>query len=162
MPQTVQPNEPVVIRNNAMIGIRAFMVLWDVLLGGFTYFFERQERHDPHLHPAGQSILGLLLLFGIIGTFWCFTRPRTVVTAAAGSMLVREIWLWRRARERRYAAADVFVPHLEVDEDTDGGPYFKCRVWLPKGRMLTVSEGFKQSEVEADRRRLLAVLGKRS
>jgi hypothetical protein len=158
MPDRAEP-PPVVFRNNHVVGVLVFMLLWLGLLGCFTYFYARQQRYSV-LGPSyliSDLILGVLWLFGVGGAAWAFIQPRIAVSVAGGGVLAREIWLWR-VRERRYAAADVFVPHVEAGTDNDGDPYFKCLLLLPNGRVLTVAEGYERTEVEATRRRLLAEL----
>ncbi len=157
MPDRAEP-PPVVFRNNQVVGVRVFMLLWLALLGWITYGLEHQHTFFTVGTALSDLILGALWLFGVGGTAWAFfVQPRIAVTVAAGSVLTREIWLWR-VRERRYAAAEVFVPHVEESTDADGDSYFKCFLLLPNGRVLTVDEGNKRTEVEATRSRLLAEL----
>jgi len=144
---------PFVLRNNNAVVGWVFMPLWLGWLACFTYVFARQ-------HPEAELILDglwLLCLFSVGGAAWGFMQPRIAVSVAAGGVLVREIWLWR-VRERRYAAADVFVPHVAASTDSDGDPYFKCLLWLPNGRVLTVAQGHQQWQIEVAHRHLLAAL----
>ncbi len=107
-----------------------------------------------------ELILGGLWQFGVGGAAWAFMPARIAVSVAAGGVLARETWLWR-VRQRRYAAADVFVPYVAVSTDNDGDLYFKCLLWLPDGRVLTVAEGYKRPQIDAAHRRLLAALAAR-
>jgi len=150
---------PAVLRNNSVVGMRLVMPLFIVVFGWITYGLARQEINNPSgpLVDGGCVLInGAIWLFIIVATAKAYIQPRLKVTVSADGVLTREIWLWRPKRERRYAKADAFVPHLEESIDDERASTFKCTLWLPN-RVLTIAEG-NRTTVEETRTRLLAAL----
>jgi len=147
--------QPIIIRNNAAIAVWVFMAVWMGMLCLFTYIFMR-DGGIPDFGLLGPVFFGVFWLGGLGATAWALSQPRIRVTIAGQRVVTRESWLWR-ARERRYDAAQLRVPELLVDKDSDGDPYFKCLLRLPDG-VLTVAEGHARPKLEAVCARLLSVL----
>lgn len=155
-----QPTLPATFRNDKAVGLRVGMLFFIAILGGFSYAFLRQEHGLSGLfthHPYGLLIF-LTLWVAFIGCLaYACLQPRIVVTVTADSILTREIWLWRSARDRRYKKTDAFVPPLEHTVDDEGGHNYACTMRLPD-RFLTVAEGHHEESIKAVRARLLAAL----
>jgi len=145
-----------VFRNNAALVAWVFMAVWMLMLGCFTYIFVRDGGQ-----PAWSGlVLGLFWLFGLGGCSWAFSQPRVRVEVSPRGVLTREIFPWW-AREAGFAAAQVSVPDVIEEKDSDGDPYFKCILKLPGNRNLTVAESGHRPNVDATHARLRAALGKK-
>jgi len=144
------------VRNNNAGGMWLFMAVWVGMLGCFTYIFAR-DGSPPEVGVFGLPLLALFWLAALGLAGWALAQPLIRVTVEGRHAVVRERWLWG-VREQRYRAAVLAAPELEVGEDSDGDPYFKCRLRLPDGGVLTIAETHDRAFVEDVQQRLAAAL----
>ncbi len=147
-----------VVRNNMPVAGWTFMAIWTAMLVAFTWMFVREGGFNQFEAPVEIAIMVLFWLFGIVGCFYFFEIPRVEVTVANGEVTVAERWLWRR-RIERFAAESIAQPVLSQEKDSEGDPYYVCRLGTPTGRTVTVAEHHHRPTVEAVRDRLRAALG---
>lgn len=115
------------------------MMMWTGILTFFTIMFISEggfHQYDPAVEWA---VLGLVWLFGLGGCSAFFGTPRIRVTIADGQVTVREAWLIRRSTET-FPLKAMPEPRLLREKDSDGDPYFRCRLKTPLGRSVIVSE----------------------
>jgi hypothetical protein len=133
------------------------MAVWVGMLACFTYIFAR-DGSPPEAGAFGLPLLALFWLAALGVAGWALAQPLIRVTVQGRHAVVRERWLWG-VRERRYRATALAAPDLEVGEDSDGDPYFKCLLLLPGGAVLTIAEAHDRAFVEDAQQRLETALG---
>lgn len=146
-------------RNNLAIAGWVFMAIWTGILCLFTYIFMRDggfRQYDPAFEWA---TLGLFWLFGLGGCSYFFGTPRYRVIVAGGQVTVREAWLMRKSTET-FPLADLAAPELLREKDSEGDPYFRCRIKTPLGHPIIVSESNDEETVISACRKLSEAMGK--
>lgn len=153
-------DERLEFRNNMAIAGWVFMAIWTGVLCLFTYIFMRDggfRQYDPAVEWA---ILALFWLFGLGGCSSFFGMPRFRMTIVNGQVTVNERWLLRRSTET-FSLKVMAEPVVIRDKDSEGDPYFRCRVITPAGRSIIVSESNDEEKVRAVCKTLTEAIGRR-
>lgn len=141
--------------NGAPVFAWAFILAWmGALLVGTLAYITRRSSHGP-AYVAGGAILGCFWLGGLAAAGFFLRIPRTTIRLDGPDVVVRERWLFA-TREDRFSRAEPASVVVVEDRDSDGDPYFVCRLTTPSGRVVNVAEGHRRDAVEDARRRLCA------
>jgi hypothetical protein len=137
-------------RNGSPWFLWIFMAVWMTGLGLFTYILVRD---GP---PRGYTwtTMGLLLAAGWLGglgaTRWAASqRVLCVDVDAIGGLDIMWYGPFRVVR-RRVEARQVRPAVVVATTDSDGDPYFVCRVTLGDGTELDLSEGHDRPTIERE------------
>lgn len=133
-------------RNNIAIAGWAFMALWVGLLILFTTIFFTKGGFGQYDPVIEWGVLCLVWLFGLGGCKAFFGTARVRLRIANGQVTVREAWLFRRSTET-FPVKAMSEPRFLRERDSDGDPYFRCRLTTPSGRSVTVSESNDEQAV---------------
>jgi hypothetical protein len=128
-------------RNRMAWAIWIFMALWMTFLVAMTWVVLRDGPPEEHSVATIAAVFAFFWAAGLGGSAWaCSIRILRVDVRDSGALDVT----WRspfRAERRRVEARDV-PPAVVVDgKDSDGDPYFTCRVTLADGATLDLAEG---------------------
>jgi hypothetical protein len=135
-------------RNRMASAIWIFMALWMTFLIAMTWVVIRDGRPDGQSSTTIAAVLAFFWGGGLAVSKWaCTIRVPQVAVSDSGALDI----VWRsplRAERRRVEALDV-PPAVVVDgKDSDGDPYFTCRVTLADGTALDLAEGHARPPVE--------------
>jgi hypothetical protein len=125
-----------------------FAAIWMTFLIAMTWVVVRDGPPDGH-SVATTAAVGAFFWAGGIGlSVWvCTFRLLRVDVQDGGALDV----VWRspvRVERRRVDARDV-PPAVVVDgKDSDGDPYYHCRVTLADGAILDLAEGHQRPPIE--------------
>lgn len=151
------PNEPQLIaQNRKPVFGWVLILIWLAALAGGTLSFAKNSRQVSLPEGAGAAILGLFWMAGLGAAGFLLRIPRLSVMLEGPDMVVREHWLIHTRQERFPRARPVDV-RVDEERDSDGDPYFICRLTVPSGRTFKVKEGHQRHEVEDACRRLQAL-----
>lgn len=141
--------------NGAPVFAWAFILAWmGALLVGTLAYATRRSSHGP-AYVAGGAILGCFWLGGLAAAGFFLRIQRTTVRLGGperGGPRAVAVCHARGPFSRAEPASVVVVE----DRDSDGDPYFVCRLTTPSGRVVNVAEGHRRDAVEDVRRRLCA------
>ena len=142
-------------RNRNAIALWIFMSLWTL---GLLIAIAMTLRSDASFETWQWVTLALFALFGIAGCVFASSLPIVSMHFEGNSVRVVE----RRpftTQSTRCRASEVSVPAISEDDvDTEGDPYFRCYLLLPKGRKVEVGGSHRRCEVQALRTRALFAL----
>ena len=145
--------------NNTPVFGWAFMGVWLAMLSVFTWLYVR-DGGFPDTHPLfGLGFLALFWVSGIGCSSYCFRQPRIHLAVEGMEVVVRESLPWQ-SREERFSVKHLAPPKIVEEKDSDGDPYFFCRITTPKGRVVAFSEHHHLPTVEAARDRLMTAIGR--
>ena len=135
-------------RNRLAWTIWTFIALWMTFLAAMTWVVVRDGPPDGHSAATTTAIGALFWAAGIgLSTWACTFRVLRVDVQDSGALDV----IWRspvRVERRRVEARDV-RPAVVVDgKDSDGDPYYYCRVTLADGATLDLAEGHARPPIE--------------
>jgi hypothetical protein len=135
-------------RNRVAWAIWIFMALWMTFLIAMTWVVIRDGPPDGQSPTTIAAVLAFFWVGGLTVSTWaCTIRILRVDVSDSGALDI----VWRsplRAERRRVEALDV-PPAVVVDgKDSDGDPYFTCRVTLADGTALDLAEGHARPPVE--------------
>ena len=135
-------------RNRLPSGIWVFAALWMTFLIAMTWVVLRDGPPDGH-SVASIAAIGAFFWAGGIGlSMWaCTFRVLRVDVGDSGALDV----VWRspvRVERRRVEARDVPPAVIVTGNDSDGDPYYYCRVTLADGATLDLGEGHGRPPIE--------------
>lgn len=131
--------------------IFALMWLGALALGTPAYLESRPSAELGY----GDIFMGCLWAFGAGAAAFFLRVPRTTVHVDRRDVVVTERWLLA-TREHRCTRADAERAVVTESTDTDGLPYFVCRLTTSSGRVFTIAEGHQRDAVDRKRRMLHA------
>lgn len=149
-----------VFHNRMAWALWIFMAIWMAFLIAMTWVVVRDGPPDGQSWTTMGAVLAFFWLGGSGATAWaCRFRLLRVDVADSGALDIS----WRspyKSERRRVEARDV-PPAVVVDsKDSDGDPYFICRVTLADGTALDLAESHGRTEIEAAVARFNAVAGR--
>ena len=135
-------------RNRMAWVLWIFVAIWMTFLVAMTWVVVRDGPPDGH-SVATTAAVGAFFWAGGIGlsTWACMVRLLHVDVREGGALDV----VWRspvRVERRRVEAREVRPAVIVDDEDSDGDPYYRCRVTLADGATLDLAEGHQRPPIE--------------
>ena len=150
-----------VFRNRMAVVLWIFMAIWMTFLCLMTYVLYRDGPPAGYAWPTMLAILFLFWSVGLAVSLWAAAhRLVRVVVTDSGALEIT----WRspfRVERRRVEAADVPPAAIVHGKDSDGDPYFTCRVTLADGATVDLAESQDEASIEAATARFNAVAGRR-
>jgi hypothetical protein len=140
-------------RNRMPWAVWIFMAIWMTFLVLMTYVLFRDGPPDGYSWATMGTVLCVFWLVGIGASGWALShRVLRVDVDALGGLEVTWYAPFRRTR-RRVDARQVGPAVVVECRDSDGDPYYVCRVQLADGTALDLSEGHHRPSIEhtADR-----------
>jgi hypothetical protein len=136
------------VRNRMASALWIFVAIWMTFLAGMTWVVVRDGPPDGHSVATTAAVGAFFWAAGIgLSTWACTFRVLRVDVQDSGAVDV----VWRspvRVERRRVEARDV-PPAVIVDgKDSDGDPYYCCRVTLADGAILDLAEGHQRPPIE--------------
>ena len=135
-------------RNRMAWVLWIFMAIWMAFLCAFTWIVVRDGPPDGYSPATTLAILSFFWIGGLGASWWAASIRLLRVDVSDGGAL--EI-AWRspfRTERRRVEAAHVPSASLVECRDSDGDPYFVCRVTLADGMALDLAEWHDPPSVE--------------
>ena len=137
-----------IFRNRMAWAVWIFAAIWMTFLVAMTWVVVRDGPPDGH-SVATTAAIGALFWAGGIGlSMWvCTFRALRVEVQDSGAVDV----VWRspvRVERRRLEARDVAPAVVVAGRDSDGDPYYYCRVTLADGATLDLAEGHARRPIE--------------
>jgi hypothetical protein len=144
-------------RNRLAWAIWIFMALWMTCLVAVTWVVIRDGPPAGHSSAFTAAVGALFWAVGLGGAVWAYSlRILRVDVQDSGALDVT----WRsplRAERRRVEARDVPSATIIDGKDSDGDPYFTCRVTLADGTTLDLAESHHRPTIEDTAARFNAV-----
>ena len=135
-------------RNRTPWVVWIFMAIWMSFLVLMTYVLWRDGPPGGYSWLTMGAVLGVFWLFGIGASAWALReRALRVNVDALGGLDITWHTPFRRER-RRVEARQVGVAVVADGRDSDGDPYYTCRVTLADGTALDLSEGHDRPTIE--------------
>ena len=135
-------------RNRMAWVLWVFATVWMTFLVAMTWVVVRDGPPDGHSMATTAAIGALFWAAGIgLSTWACTFRVLRVDVHDGGALDV----VWRSplgAERRRVEARDVPQAMIVAGKDTDGDPYYYCRVTLADGAILDLAEGHARPPIE--------------
>jgi hypothetical protein len=135
-------------RNRMAWVLWVFATVWMTFLVAMTWVVVRDGPPDGHSLATTAAIGALFWAAGIgLSTWACTFRVLRVDVHDGGALDV----VWRSplgAERRRVEARDVPQAMIVAGKDTDGDPYYYCRVTLADGAILDLAEGHARPPIE--------------
>lgn len=148
VPRTVTSVSHLTFRNRIAWALWIFAAIWMTFLMAMTWVVVRDGPPDGHSAATTAAVGALFWAAGIGLSLWvCTFRVVRVDVHDSGALDV----VWRspvRVERRRVEARDV-PPAVVVDgKDSDGEPYFTCRVTLADATAVDLAEGHDRATIE--------------
>jgi hypothetical protein len=135
-------------RNRTAWALWIFTAIWMTCLVAMTWVVVRDGPPDGHSVATVAAIGTLFWAAGIgLSTWTCTFRVLRVDVQDSGALDV----VWRspvRVERRRVEARDVPPAAIVGGKDSDGDPYYHCRVTLADGATLDLAEGHARPPIE--------------
>ena len=147
-------------RNRKATAIWIFMAIWMAFLCLMTWVLFRDGPPKGYSWPTIWAILFLFWTVGGAVSVWASTI-RVVRVEVTDSGALEVIWrspFW--VERRRVEAADVPKAEVIYGADSDGDPYFTCRVTLADGATIDLSESHDEASIEATTAQFNATAGR--
>ena len=150
-----------VFRNRMAVVLWIFMAIWMTFLILMTYVVYRDGPPAGYAWPTMWAIGFLFWSVGAAVSAWAATNRivRVVVTDSGAVEIAWRSPFW--VERRRVEAADVPLAAVVYGKDSDGDPYFTCRVTLADGATVDLAESHDEASIEAATARFNAVAGRR-
>lgn len=150
-----------VFRNRIAWALWIFMGTWMSFLVLMTYVLLRAGPPSGYSWPVMWAVMFFFWTMGLGATAWASSQ-RIVRVEVSDSGAIDVTWRWPfRVQRRRVEAADVPPAEIVYGKDSDGDPYFTCRVTLADGTTIDLAESHDETTIEATRTRFNAVAGRR-
>jgi hypothetical protein len=148
-------------RNRAAWALWIFMAVWMFFLCLMTYVLLRDGPPPGYSWQTMWAVMFFFWTVGLAATAWA-TSQRIVRVEVRDSGALDVTWRWPfRALRRRVEAADVPPAEIVYGADSDGDPYYTCRVTLADGTTVDLAEGHDEASIEGVAARFNAVAGRR-
>jgi hypothetical protein len=150
-----------IFRNRMAWALWIFMAVWMFFLASMTYVLLRD---GPPPGSSWQVMWAVMFVFwtgGLAASTWV-SRQR-IVRVDVGDSGALDV-TWRRpfwVERRRVEAVDVPPAEIVHGADSDGDPYFTCRVTLADGTTIDLAESHDQASIDAVATRFNAVACRR-
>jgi hypothetical protein len=141
-----------IFRNRTACALWIFMAIWMTFLILMTYVLFRDGPPDGHSWLTMGGVLGFFWLAGLgASTYAARQRALRVDVDALGGLDIT--WYSPFGAERRRVEARQVQATVVECRDSDGDPYYVCRVQLSDGTELDLSEGHDRPSIQrtADR-----------
>ena len=136
------------LRNRMASALWIFAAIWMTFLAAMTWVVVRDGPPDGHSLAATAAIGAIFWAAGIgLSTWACTFRVLRVDVSDSGALDV----VWRsplRVERRRVEARDVPAAVVVDGKDSDGDPYYHCRVTLADGAILDLAESHARQPIE--------------
>ena len=152
------PTAPAHFKRHDALALWLFAAVWLAMLTAFTYIVIR-DGQIPQLGYWGIPAMAAFWFCGIGLAGHAAKLPCITFIVGRDAVEIRERFPFY-SRRKRYAAAQVSVDHIAEEKDSDGDRYFNFSILIDGGRKLEPSQSILRTEVEADRLRFLAALGR--
>lgn len=150
---------PVCLRNRLPAFGWVFAACFDAMLLGFLWVIVRDGWPKDVPFWVQWPIVAMFVISAIWLSVWLFGMPMTEARIGRDRVLqLKRRWLLRSSAERIRAEQVTSVQMFE-DTDSDGDPYFRCRLWLKDGTHADLNEGWDRERVAADVARIREALG---
>ncbi|MBK6728316.1 MAG: hypothetical protein IPG63_13830 [Xanthomonadales bacterium] len=150
---------PVFIRNRLPVFGWFFATCFDAMLLAFLWIIVRDgwPAHVPFL--VQWAAVPVLVCAALGLSIWLFGMPITEARIGRDRVLrLKRRWLLSSSEERIHPEQASSVQAFE-ETDSDGDPYFRCRLWFKDGRHADLNEGRDRERVAADVVRVRDALG---
>jgi hypothetical protein len=152
------PSAPAHFKRCDALALWLFAAFWLAALTAFTYIVIR-DGEIPQLGHWGIPLMAAFWFCGIGLARHAARLPCITFTVGRDTVEVRERFPFQ-SRRSRYASEQVSVDDIAEEKDNDGDINFKFSIRVDGGRRLEPSQSIVRAEVEADRLRFLAALGR--
>ena len=147
-------------RNRIAWALWIFMGVWMSFLCLMTYVLLRDGPPPGYSWPTMWAVMFFFWTMGLAATAWATTR-RTVRVDVADSGAIDVTWrspFW--VERRRVEAVDVPPAEMIYGKDSDGDPYFTCRITLADGAVVDLAESHDEASIERVAEQFNAVAGR--
>ncbi|MET0271911.1 MAG: hypothetical protein ABW360_02870 [Phenylobacterium sp.] len=148
-------------RNRKAWALWIFMGIWMFFLCLITYVLLRDGPPPGYSWQMMWAVMFFFWSIGLSATVWASTQ-RIVHVDVTDTGALDVTWRWPiRVERRRVEAADVPPAEMIYGSDSDGDPYYTCRVTLADGNTIDLAESHDESSIEATVARFNAIAGRR-
>ncbi|MGG5821842.1 hypothetical protein [Falsiroseomonas sp. HW251] len=146
------------LRNDTALFGWWFLALWWVGVATFTWIGLRDGVPEGESPTQFYLFLGAFWVGGGICTLFAMRDRRVRLDVMPdGTARLEESGLFGR-RSQLLAGPDILAVGVEETRDSDGAPYFECRLTLRDGREVKVAEGHRRAAVAEKAARLQEAL----
>jgi hypothetical protein len=150
-----------VFRNRMAWALWIFMGIWMFFLALITYVTLRDGPPPGYSWQTMWAVLFFFWTMGLAATAWASTQ-RIVRVEVTDTGALDVTWRWPFwVERRRVEAVDVPPAEMVYGADSDGDPYFTCRVTLANGTTVDLAESRDEASIVATAARFNAVAGRR-
>jgi len=147
-------------RNRIAWALWIFMGVWMAFLALMTFVLLRDGPPPGYSWPTMWAVMFFFWTAGVAATAWATTH-RTVRVDVADSGAIEVTWRSPfRVERRRVEAADVPRAELISGRDSDGDPWFTCRITLADGAVVDLAESHDAASMERIAGQFNAVAGR--